>query len=202
MTVFEGAPPRRAQMFADGVALEVDPDGGLLVHVVNQGSEGTVTGSTSGPANYVAGGFVVDLSASLSSVDFFMLAVTAVGPNLPPCHYEYALNVPANGKITVKVMRHRYDKLTAIGNVSGAPSGVTVANASGQTTSANQSSPLTPTTGVEGSAADDATHTHTMDTLYQHQHGNTQAQTDGASVEVAAATDLSGTTWRYLAVGV
>lgn len=89
-------------------------------------------GNVSGPNPYAAGGFVIDLTGSFASVDWIELIVTTVGPNLPPVHIEYALDTPTAGKVTVKLMRDRFDRATlTIGNVSGQPGGVTVAAASG-----------------------------------------------------------------------
>lgn len=201
-----------------------------------------VVGTVSGPASYSTGGFVVDLSADLTDVDFLALSLLTPG-NLPPCHLEYALNTPSAGKVTVKVMRHRYDRLTSVDAVSNPPSGVTVQTASGQTVAAESahthsvdvnhdhgsansgvsaSAAINPTAGVGGTvdslghvhpvdlpalgttsktSSAGSSHTHTDDNLYAHNHAVTRNETDAASVELAAATDLSGATWAYMAVG-
>jgi hypothetical protein len=146
-------------------------------------------GSTTGPASYATGGFVVDLSADFSSVDFFQLAIETVGANLPPCHFEVTRNSPTNGKVTVKVMRHRYDRATVPqGGVGNAPTGVTVQTSkqnsdgeSGHThdttigalgttnkTSGAPSATAAPTAGI-ASAPGTNTHTHTTD--IDHTHG-------------------------------
>ena len=44
------------------------------------------------------------------------------------------------------------------------------------------------------------THVHTFDSLYEHQHAVTNTQTDEISSELPNGTDLSGTTFLYLAV--
>lgn len=204
-----------------------------------------VTGNVTGPNPYAAGGFTVDLSATFATVSYFAMAITTVGANLPPAHYEYALDSPSAGKVTVKVMRHRYDKVSSVDNVSGQPAGVTVQTTSGQTVAAeaahthgvgsydaaaeaahthNQSAltaqavdavggvgnatRVSAATGagtshdhaLSGTSAAGSSHSHTDNNIYQHQHGNTQAETNAASVEMGS-TNLSGTTWRYLAVG-
>lgn len=51
-------------------------------------------------------------------------------------------------------------------------------------------------------SASGSSHTHTWSNIYQHQHAITQTVTDMATVEVAAAVNLSTSSWRYLAMGV
>lgn len=166
-----------------------------------------LTGNVSGPNPYAAGGFTVDLTASVSSVDFFGLAVLIVGPNLPPHHCEYTLNSPDPGKVKVKVMRHRYDKLDAGNSATSQPGGVTLATTSGQlsvaaagtvSTAVNALSVDALGTGNAQNTSHQHSHQHAMNVLYQHTHAATE--TNAASVELGAV-DLSGTTWRYLAVG-
>lgn len=153
------------------------------------GPDKITVGTTSGPNPYAAGGFVIDLSGTFTDVDHLSLSLLTPG-NLPPCHYEYAYNTPDPGKVTVKIMRHRYDRAT-LGDTSAQnpPAGVTLAGASGATTEteaahthtdgtlavdidhdhpsfsggAAQSPSIAPTAGVGGNAADDATHQHVID---------------------------------------
>lgn len=200
------------------------------------------TGDVNGPASYSTGGFVVDLSASLSTLEYLELAITTVGANLPPCHYEIQLNRDASafaqGKALVKIMRDRYDE-ASVGNVSGEPGGVSVRAAkfatglstgSSHTHGINHDHPIAtsavPTAGGDGVNAgigglSIADHTHTVDVAsftgttpsggthshdrsieYDHNHSVTNTQTNSASVEITAGTNLSGTTWRFLAVGL
>lgn len=170
------------------------------------------TGEVDGPASYATGGFELDLTDEVVSLQFVSLAIETVGPNLPPAHYEITINDPDSGIATIKVMRHRYDKLTSVDDVSGQPGGVTVQAASGATTSTSNED--VSTTGAaatvdagagSGAAQNEAhthSHSHTFDSIYEHGHDVTQTETDAESVELAATTDLSGTTWRYFAVGL
>jgi hypothetical protein len=163
-----------------------------------------VTGNLAGPNPYASGGFTVDLSASFASVDFFALSILSVGTNLPPAHYEYTLNSPGAGQVKVKVMRHRYDRPTA---VTGQPAGVSIGASSGQLTAAAAG---TVSTAVQAQAVDalgsgtaqntnhQHSHQHATNILYEHSH--TLTETNAASTELGGV-DLSGTTWRYLAVG-
>ena len=82
--------------------------------------------------------------------------------------------------LTVRVYKMRYDKATlGSDTVTGQPAGVTLrTSTAGVTTSANQSAGIGPTAGVGGNAADDATHTHTFNELWQHTHTVTQTETD------------------------
>jgi hypothetical protein len=159
-----------------------------------------ITGSTAGPASYPTGGFVVDVSAQLATVAFFMLAPLQVGPNLPPVHFEYSLNQPSNGRVRVKVMRHRYDRLQQINGITGQPAGVSIATTSGART--GQASPDTVDAGPGLAGADPTlpAHTHAFDVMYQHQHAVTHAQTNTESVELPNGTDLSAALFAWLAV--
>lgn len=159
-----------------------------------------LVGSIVGPASYAVGGFVIDLSASASQIDFLGIEVETIGPNLPPCQLVIARNTPANGKATLKVLRHRYDR-ASLGDASAQnpPAGVSLAAASGQTAAASTATQNDPDAGVAGPSVVAANHTHVVNHLYQHGHAVTQTQTDAAAVELGAV-DLSGTTFRYLAV--
>lgn len=86
----------------------------------------------------------------------------------------------AGAALTVRVTKARYDKATlGADTATGQPAGVTLrTSTAGITTSAAQSVGLNPTTGVGGLSADDATHTHTFNELWQHTHTVTQTETD------------------------
>jgi hypothetical protein len=85
------------------------------------------TGSVTGPASYVTGGFLVDLSASFSFLRFLSIYDEAgtTADDIEVILNQDTTGAFAPGKAVVKVMRDRFDKAT-IGNVSGQPSGVTV----------------------------------------------------------------------------
>lgn len=201
------------------------------------GNQYTMFREETGPSSYSTGGFVIDLSATYSVLNFVGLSVKTVGANLPVARYEYTLDSPSAGKVTVKIMRHRYDLVSAFGNVANQPSGVTVQSASGATssseashthsidhnhgfiTSGNNSNAgagvldqllgssigththtfdLANITGTSGAGG---LHNHTDNTIYQHQHGANQTATNVAYVELANATNLSGTVWNLFATG-
>lgn len=52
-----------------------------------------------------------------------------------------------------------------------------------------------------GNTGDESAHTHTLDTIYQHQHSVTNTETDPTLTEIANGTDLSGTTFLWRAIG-
>lgn len=188
-----------------------------------------------GPAAYATGGFT--FSTGLATVNYFSLEVKTVGPNLPPCHLEYSLNSPGDGDVTVKVMRHRYERTPSLAAVSGLPAGVDSAGASGQTydnesahvhsmahdhgavTSGNNThvgggTPLDLTGPINisvhthsfdvpnftGNTGAGLAHNHAWNNIYQHQHSVTNTQTNEAQSELPNLTDLSGTTFTYLAI--
>lgn len=188
-----------------------------------------------GPASYATGGFV--FSSGLGALSYFALEIKTVGPNLPPCHFEYTLNSPGAGDVTIKIMRHQFDRTPSLSSVTGLPAGVSSAAASGQTYD-NESAhthnmdhnhgavtsgtndlvgggtPLDLTGPINisshthsfdvpnfiGNTGSGLAHTHTWSNLYQHQHSVTNTQTNETSVELANLTDLSGTTFNYLAI--
>lgn len=123
-----------------------------------------------GPASYATGGFVVDLSATFSSLNSVKLAVKKGSRgSLPGGRLEYLLNTPTAGKVTVKVQKYQFTLLSAIGNVQGQPVGVTVQGASGAVTSA------------------EAAHIHTID--HDHSSAASSAATNtGAAVNSALTT--------------
>lgn len=109
------------------------------VYVISGGSvtnnQWALTMEYTGPSSYPTGGFVVDMDPTFSSLNSLKLSVKTVGANLPVAHYEITLNAPAAGQATVKIMRHRFDQVTAVGNVTNQPTGVTVLAANGGTSS-------------------------------------------------------------------
>ena len=202
-------------------------------------SQFVVTGEYTGPASYPTGGFVIDLSASYSAVNSIELAVKTVGANLPVAHYEFLHDTPDPGKITVKVMRHRYSRLSSIGNVQNQPASVTVQATAGVSSSAGTShthaidhdhgsfssgvpasfsvTSLVNVVGpagyedhthaldlpnLTGTSGTEAAHTHADNSIYEHQHSISHVATNHTSVELANATNLSGTIWYLLATGV
>lgn len=246
----------------DGDTLMFDAVSGLWIAAVPPGGYPFtfLIANTSGPVSYAAGGFVLDLSATFTDVKYFD-AVVETPAGLMPYRFEIARNTPSAGKVTIKVMRVRYDKVSSVDSITGAPGGVTVQAASGATvasesththgvgTFANTAEAVhthdvthdhpsfssagapagvadllglgtpasaghvhtvdvptitvTSATGsshnhtLSGTSAAGASHNHVDNNIYQHQHTNTQAQTDSASIEVA-----NGTNRRYIAVGV
>lgn len=133
------------------------------------------TDSVSGPASYTTGGFTI--STGLSTVQQFKLSVQTPGANLPHCHFELSRS---GGDVTVKIVKHMHDNMTAFGSVSGLPSGVSAAVASGQTYDADAAhthsiahdhaatTSTTPTTaggGVQTAVGgiNQTTHTHSFD---------------------------------------
>lgn len=133
-----------------------------------------------GPSSYATGGFVIDLSASYSTLNSFKMAVKkGTRGNVPFGRFEYQLNTPTAGKVTVLIRKDQYTKTTAFGNVTSQPAGVTVQAASGSSTSSDghthnadhdhgATASSTPTAGgvgmvlVAGAPAAD-THTHSVD---------------------------------------
>lgn len=88
------------------------------------------TESGTGPASYSTGGFVV--TTGLSTVNQFKAMIGVIG-SAPPHNLEYVRNSPSAGQVTVKVIRHQYDRTTAVGDPNGLPSGVTLRSTSGGT---------------------------------------------------------------------
>src|SRR3990167_2708148 len=112
----------------------------------------TIADEYIGPTSYPTGGFVIDLTKTFSSINFFDNPVVKKGSrgSLPAVRYEITRNSPTAGKVTVKIVRKRYDRTSTVGNVSGQPAGVTVQ----------------ATAGVVSSS--ESTHTHSI----EHNHGS------------------------------
>lgn len=119
------------------------------------------------PASYAAGGFAVDLSATVDFIQFYMIIVPA-GSALGDVTFEYTYNQNlagfAIGQAKIKIMRNRYDEAT-MGAPTNLPASVTL-----------QAS-KTATATTTGSA-----HTHTIN----HDHPLT---TSGAPTAAGAGVD-------------
>ena len=91
-----------------------------------------------------------------------------------------------------------HDHPSTASSVNGTGGGAVVALAAGVALSAH-----THTVDVANFTGNTAasTHTHDRSFEYEHDHPVTAAETNALSAEVAATTDLSGTTWRALAAG-
>src|SRR3990167_906275 len=101
----------------------------------------TIADEYIGPTSYPTGGFVIDLTKTFSSINFFDNPVVKKGSrgSLPAVRYEITRNSPTAGKVTVKIVRKRYDRTSTVGNVSGQPVGVTVQASSGVASSSESS---------------------------------------------------------------
>ena len=110
-----------------------------------------------GPTSYTTGGFVIDLDPTYSSLNFVNLAIKTRGANLPLSRYEYQLNTPAIGQVTVKIMKKMYDRVTSVGNITNEPASVTVQASSGVASSS------------------ESAHLHTID----HDHASFASATNG-----------------------
>ena len=149
------------------------------------GSIADIIGSINGPANYQAGGFVVDLSNVFDTIDFVSLEVEVPGA-LPHVRVEITRNAPAAGRFTIKLMRVRYDR-ASVGNVQGQNAGVAVVANGGPAQAVDA-------VGGVGTA-------HRVNQIYEHQHAVNQAATDAAITEIANGTNLAATVFRYRARG-
>lgn len=135
------------------------------------------TESAVGPASYTAGGFVI--TTTLASVQSFEASISAAGANLGQVTFEYNLNSPVAGQVTVRPLRENYAKLTSMTDLTNLPSGISPAVASGQAFTGNTHfhaldhdhavtpASTTPAGGVAGVVAlvaspNATTHTHTL----------------------------------------
>lgn len=115
-------------------------------------------------ASYTTGGLVFDLSATYSSLNSVFLTISNLS-TMAAVRPEYALNSPSAGKVTVKLLKKRYVRVSSIdAGVTGQPAGVTVRTSSG------------------GTAASESSHTHTID--HDHPSTNTNGITNGAGGSV------------------
>lgn len=140
-----------------------------------------VFGEVDGPASYAAGGFVVDCRKALSAVVDASLVLRTRGATLVPYAVHATLDSPTAGQVTFKLMRRRFDRTSAVGNVQNQPAGVTVASASGSSTAA------------------EAAHTHPID----HDHATTTTSTPtAAGVGVNTVGGLDAMTTHTHAVDI
>lgn len=171
-----------------------------------------------GPSSYATGGFVIDLRSTYSTINFFKLVPKkGARGSMPLSRIRYRLNVPSAGQVTVMFYRYTYVRVSAVGNVSGQPSGVTVRATSGGTSSSENAhthththghtgTSSTPTAGGAGTALNAlgpnmSSHTHAVtisDTLFtsgigtSHNHlDNTIYQHSHSLTEVATALTLT-----------
>lgn len=93
-----------------------------------------------GPSSYATGGFEVDLSAFLTSINYADLVVKKGARGvLPAVDVLPQLNSSSAGKVKFKLMRRRYNRVSSVGNVQGQPAGVTVQASSGVASSSESS---------------------------------------------------------------
>jgi len=191
------------------------------------------TNVETGPASYSTGGFTV--TTTLANVDSASVKIKVRGANLAGCLIRPVRDSPSAGSLKVIIYRCLYDKLTALGDLSGLPSGVTTRTTSGGTydaeaahvhSMAHDHAAATTSTmagaaggiphalnnielsththsadppNFTGNTGAGSSHTHTWDSLYQHQHTPTQTATDMGLVEATAGTDFSDCTFYVLA---
>lgn len=117
-----------------------------------------------GPSSYATGGFIIDLSATYSSLNFFNVAVKkGTRGNVPFGRFRYLLDTPTAGKVTVVVEKYQQERVSSYDNITSQPAGVTIQTVAGQTSTSESS------------------HTHTID----HDHasfGSGAPSVAGASV--------------------
>lgn len=127
-----------------------------------------------GPVSYTAGG--ITITSGLSNIGFALAECSStVGSMLGSVRLEIERNAPAAGQFKIKVMSENYQRVTAIGALTGLPSGVTAASSSGQTYDAN------------------AAHVHSM----AHDHAaatstNEAASGGGAVLDAIGSKDIVG----------
>lgn len=158
------------------------------------------SGTVAGPASYSTGGFATDLSARFSSLTAVLIVPQAEGV-LPGGLYPVVEpDTPGAGQFRTSLfVATDSTPDTPSAGAANAPTGVSVEAASVDTGAVS-------TTGDAGSvlgtgAAMDSTHTHNADFLYDHDHAVSSSPGDSARREIAATTDLSTVTFRYVAIG-
>ncbi len=134
--------------------------------------------TVAGPASYLTGGFLLDLSADFSWLGFLDAQVSVPGV-LGPVEFELLLNrdlsgAEAFGKAAVKLVRGRYDRATT-GAVTSNPASTTVQAAK------------TATATTTGSS-----HTHT----FNHDHPAAVSATETASGALGVNLDAAGPSMR------
>lgn len=85
--------------------------------------------------SYVTGGFVIDLDATVTSLNFVTLAVKTIG-SLPIVQYRYNRNFPSgNGQVKVQLFTKQYDRVSSFNTPTNLPASVTLRATSGQVSS-------------------------------------------------------------------
>lgn len=129
------------------------------------------TDSSGALGSYTTGGITVP--TTLTSVDFATVEVDTTNAALSvPLFFQISRS---GANFTYKIMVFSYDKLTAIGNITGLPAGVTAATTSGQ------------------SYVADTAHTHATD----HDHGaftsgNAVSGAGGVAIDAVGSKDVLG----------
>lgn len=151
-----------------------DPTGGGGSTTYNQY---TIFAEKTGPSSYTTGGFVIDLTSTFSSLNSFKAVVKkGTRGNVPFGRFEILLNSPTSGKVTVLVRKYQQEKVTAIGNVTGQPAGVTVQTSSGQVGAS------------ESSHTHDATHDHAAQASAAMTAGGAGVDTDAGAPAINTHT--------------
>ncbi len=102
-----------------------------------------------GPSSYSAGGFVIDMSSTFSSLNSCSVAIKkGTRGNVPFGRFEISIDSPGPGKATVLVRNYSHTRASSFDAVTGQPAGVTVQSSSGQTVAS------------ESAHTHDATHNH------------------------------------------
>lgn len=125
---------------------------------------------------YSTGGINIDLSSAFSTINFANIQVQTPA-SLPAVRFHYNISAAT---LNIQFYKIQYTKVTAIGNVTNQPSGVTVQSSSGQTSSSESAhthsidhdhpsfSSAAPTAGGAGVTTvvlgpNMTSHTHTLD---------------------------------------
>ena len=128
---------------------------------------------------YATGGFVIDLTATFSTLNAFKLAVKkGTRGNVPYGRLRYALNSPSAGKATVIIEKFQQERVSSFDNITGQPSGVTVLSASGGDSSA------------EAAHTHDATHDHAATASSAMTAAGAGVDTDSLAPAIDAHTHL------------
>ncbi len=93
-----------------------------------------------GPASYPSGGFVIDLSATYSSLTSLRLVIKkGTRGSVPFGRFDVDLDSPSPGKATVLIRGFTQTRVSSFDTVTGQPAGVTVQTVAGQTVTADSS---------------------------------------------------------------
>ncbi len=147
-----------------------------------------------------SGRLILDLSARFADLDGVWLQLEVDGATVPGAlRPTLLLNNPTAGQASVRFRRSRYDKTTAVNGVTGQPAGVTL-NAGNTLGMGGPSATANPIAGAAANVAGPA-HSHGVSDMFDHAHLSTAAATDFTEAFLPAATDLTGYSWSYVAVG-